>query len=176
MILDRRFFQQQTNIVSTQLIGKLLCFDCFKGIILETESYIGVDDPACHAAKGRTQRTQIMFGIAGFSYVYFIYGKYYCFNIVTEELNFPAATLIRAIKLIHPPYTLLDGPGKICRFLGINTSHNAIDVTQSNKLYVWNTDFYPEYTSTARIGISKGKDKMWRYVATDKLLWSHNVI
>lgn len=168
MILNRTFFEQDTNTVSTHLIGKLLCFHNFKGIITETESYIGVDDPACHAASGMTKRTKIMFGLAGFSYVYFIYGKYYCLNIVTEALNFPAATLIRGIKLIHPPYTYLDGPGKLCRFLGINLMHNAIDVTVSKTLYIKDIGCQLAYKSTPRVGISKGLDKIWRYVSTDK--------
>ena len=168
MILNSAFFAQDTNTVSIHLIGKLLCFGNFQGIITETESYIGTDDPACHAAKGITKRTKVMFGPPGFSYVYFIYGRYYCLNIVTEALNFPAATLIRAIQLIHPPYTYLDGPGKLCQFLGINIAHNAIDVTASKTLYVKDIGFALPYTSTARIGISKGLDKMWRYVITDK--------
>ncbi|MGI2298572.1 DNA-3-methyladenine glycosylase [Candidatus Cardinium hertigii] len=167
MVLNRSFFIQDTNTVSTNLIGKLLCFHKFKGIITETESYIGTDDPACHAAKGMTKRTKVMFGLAGFSYVYFIYGKYYCLNIVTEALNFPAATLIRGIKLINPPYTYLNGPGKLCQYLGINLMHNAIDVTVSKTLYIKDIGCQLVYHSTPRIGISKGLDKIWRYVVTD---------
>ncbi|SPR13536.1 DNA-3-methyladenine glycosylase [Orientia tsutsugamushi] len=168
MVLGREFFLQDTNIVSTHLIGKLLCYKNFCGIITETESYIGQDDPACHAAKGMTKRTKIMFGQAGFSYVYFIYGMYYCLNIVTEALNFPAATLIRGIKLIHPPYTYLNGPGKVCKFLGINLTHNAIDITLSKELYIKDIGCTLNYMSTPRIGISKGLNKMWRYVITDR--------
>lgn len=171
MILNRAFFLQDTNIVSTNLIGKLLCFHNFQGVITETESYIGMDDPACHAARGITKRTKIMFGPAGFSYVYFIYGKYYCLNIVTEAVNFPAATLIRGIKLIHPPYTYLDGPGKLCRFLGINLAYNGIDITLSKELYIKDIGYPLSYQSTPRIGISKGLDKMWRYIISDKDYW-----
>ncbi|WP_243517106.1 MULTISPECIES: DNA-3-methyladenine glycosylase [unclassified Candidatus Cardinium] len=167
MILNRAFFAQDTNTVSTHLIGKLLCFHNFQGIITETESYIGTDDPACHGARGVTQRNKVMFGPAGFSYVYFIYGKYYCLNMVTEALNFPSATLIRGIKLIHPPYTYLDGPGKLCQWLGINLNHNGIDVTLSNLLYIKDIGCTLPYKATPRIGISKGLDKMWRYVVTD---------
>lgn len=167
MILTRAFFLQDTNTVSTNLIGKLLCFHNFQGIITETESYIGVDDPACHAARGITKRTKIMFGLAGFSYVYFIYGKYYCLNVVTEALNFPAATLIRGIKLVHPPYTYLDGPGKLCQCLGINLTHNAIDMTLSKAFYIKDIGYQLSYKSTPRVGISKGVDKTWRYVITD---------
>ncbi|ROT47505.1 DNA-3-methyladenine glycosylase [Candidatus Cardinium hertigii] len=168
MILNRAFFLQDTNTVSTNLIGKVICCNNFQGIITETESYIGMNDPACHAAKGITKRTKIMFGLAGFSYVFLIYGKYHCFNIVTEALNFPAATLIRGIKLIHPPYTYINGPGKICRLLGIDLTYNAIDITLSNTLYIKDIGYQLPYRSTPRIGLSKGLDKMWRYIITDK--------
>lgn len=160
MILNRDFFLQVTSSVSIYLIGKLLCFHNFQEIITETEGYIGVDDSACHAATGMTKRTKIMFGPAGFSYVYFIYGKYYYLNIVTEALDFPAATLIRGIQLIHPPYTYLDGPGKLCRVLGINLTHNAIDVMLSKTLYIKDIGCQLSYTTTARIGITKGLAKM----------------
>ncbi len=167
MVLNRDFFSQNTNIVSTSLIGKLLCCNNFQGIITETESYIGSDDPACHASKGITKRTKIMFGLAGFSYVYFIYGMYHCLNIVTETAGFPAATLIRGIKLINPPYTYFNGPGKLCKFLGINLEYNAIDITTSSILYIKDIGCKLKYKSTPRIGISKGLDKLWRYVVDD---------
>lgn len=168
MILDRSFFAQDTNTVSTSLIGKLICCHALQGIITETESYIGKEDPACHAAKGLTNRTSIMFGAAGFSYVYLIYGMYHCLNIVTEQLGFPAATLIRAIQLIAPPYSYLDGPGKLCKALNIDLTYNGIDITMSNQLYIKDIGYHLPYNATPRIGISKGKDKMWRYVIRDR--------
>ena len=81
---------------------KTLHFDNYQGIITETEAYIGQDDPACHASKVKTKRTSIMFEEGGHCYVYLIYGMYYCFNIVTEASGFPAAVLLRGIKLISP--------------------------------------------------------------------------
>ncbi|MCV3769808.1 MAG: DNA-3-methyladenine glycosylase, partial [Wolbachia pipientis] len=111
IILPRRFYEQPTLIVAGELLGKILKFSSFSGIITEVEAYIGTNDPACHAALGYTNRTSVMFGTPGFSYVYIIYGIYYCFNIVTEIKGFPAAVLIRGIKLIEPIEKKLNGPG-----------------------------------------------------------------
>ena len=76
--LQQNFFEQPTLIVAQELLGKVLVFNNHQGLITETEAYIGEDDPACHAAKGRTKRTEVMYGSAGYSYVYLIYGMYYC--------------------------------------------------------------------------------------------------
>ena len=118
--LKRNFFNQPTLEVAKNLLGKMLVFEGFSGFVTETEAYIGQDDPACHASKGRTKRTDVMFGPPGYSYVYMIYGMYYCFNIVTEEEGYPAAVLIRGLKLISHDQVLLDGPGKLCKRLNIN--------------------------------------------------------
>jgi DNA-3-methyladenine glycosylase len=151
--LNRSFFNRPTLIVAQELLSKILVFNNYKGYITETEAYIGNNDPACHAAIGRTKRTEVMFGPAGYSYVYFIYGMYYCLNFVTENEGFPAAVLIRGIKLLDHPYTHLNGPGKLCKYLGITKSDNSVDITQSEKFYV-----------TPRIGIKVGTDLPWRFV------------
>ncbi len=110
-ILPRNFYERPTLTVAGELLGKVLKFSNFSGIITEVEAYIGMNDPACHAARGYTNRTSVMFGMPGFSYVYFIYGMYYCLNIVTETEGFPAAVLIRGLKLIEPLEANLGGPG-----------------------------------------------------------------
>ena len=166
--LTRDFFEQPTLKVAQEFLGKNLIFQSTQALITETEAYIGQDDPACHAAKGKTKRTEIMFGKAGFSYVYLIYGMYHCLNFVTEIENFPAAVLIRGVKLIDSPYTHLDGPGKLCKYLDITTKqNNGIDIVKSNDFYVMDNNYKPTYNTTARIGISVGKDKPWRYVVTN---------
>ena len=132
IFLKREFFEQPTLEVSKNLLGKILLFNQFQGVITETEAYIGYDDPACHAAKGKTKRNQAMFERAGFSYVYMIYGMYFCLNIVTERKDFPSAVLIRGIKLINVN-KILDGPGKLCKTLGINKEHNYIDMINNGK-------------------------------------------
>ncbi|XVN40498.1 MAG: DNA-3-methyladenine glycosylase [Rickettsia endosymbiont of Argas persicus] len=167
--LSRDFFARATNIVSQELLGKVLYFQGKTAIITETESYIGQDDPACHAARGRTKRTDIMFGPAGFSYVYLIYGMYYCLNFVTETDGFPAATLIRGAYIISPSNIHLDGPGKLCRYLGINISHNKIDLINNNEFFVSDINLKLPYSTTTRIGITKGIDKLWHYVITDPI-------
>jgi len=98
----RSFYEQSTVDVARQLLGKYLVRKhpdgTTVGRIVETEAYIGPQDKACHASRGRTPRTEIMFGPAGHAYVYFVYGFHYMLNIVTEGKDFPAAVLIRAVE------------------------------------------------------------------------------
>ena len=161
--LTREFFLRDTLIVAQELLGKNLTFQDHQIMITETEAYIGMDDPACHAARGKTPRTTVMFGNAGFSYVYLIYGIYFCLNIVTEKEGFPAAVLIRG-GIDQKTNQLINGPGKLCRALGINKSHNAIDVILHDELYVTEGKHGLAYQATPRIGIKVGTDKLWRYV------------
>ncbi|WCR53184.1 MAG: Putative 3-methyladenine DNA glycosylase [Wolbachia endosymbiont of Ctenocephalides orientis wCori] len=160
LILQRSFYERPTLIVAGELLGKTLKFSHFSGIITEVEAYIGTDDPACHAARGYTNRTEVMFGMPGFSYVYFIYGMYHCLNIVTEAEGFPAAVLIRGLKLIEAD---LCGPGILCKKLNITKEHNKQDLTISHEFCVYESSLKPNYICTPRIGISKGKEKFWRF-------------
>jgi DNA-3-methyladenine glycosylase len=160
--LKRGFFARDTITVAQELLGKTLVYQNHRGIITETEAYIGQDDPACHAARGLTPRTKPMFGPAGVSYIYFIYGMYFCMNIVTEETGFPAAVLLRG--LLYEDGTHYNGPGKLCRALGLTKEQNEIDMTTSKELYVLDTPSIPEFDSTPRIGIKQGLDKHWRFV------------
>ena len=107
--LDRKFFNRNTVLVAQELLGKLLVrkipstrsgqvAKILKARIMETEAYCGIKDLACHASKGLTERTKVMFGPAGFSYVYMVYGMYYCLNIVTEKEGNPSAVLIRGVE------------------------------------------------------------------------------
>jgi DNA-3-methyladenine glycosylase len=102
------------------------------GKIIEVEAYVGPRDEACHASKGRTPRTDVMFGPAGLAYVYLIYGMYYCLNVVTEREEFPAAVLIRAVEIDGE---LVDGPGCLCRALEIDRALNRLDLTIGKKLW-----------------------------------------
>lgn len=167
--LTRPFFEQPTLTVAEELLGKILIFNDFKGIITETEAYIGKDDPACHAARGRTPRTEIMFGPAGHSYVYFIYGTHHCLNFVTEAVDFPAGVLIRSIKLAEPEPIVLDGPGKLCRHLGINREHHGLDIINSSNFFVADAGLKFIAHTSPRIGIKQGTDKLWRFVAHDRI-------
>ena len=164
LFLPNNFFSRSTLVVAEELLGKVLCFQGKKGIITETEAYIGQDDPACHAAVGKTKRTEVMFGSPGYSYVYLIYGMYHCLNIVTEYEGFQAAVLIRGIHVEESTFDL-QGPGKLCRYFGITTEHNKQDMTRSNDFCVLDTPHKPSFIQTPRIGIKKGTDKLWRFVA-----------
>ena len=163
--LKRSFFQRPSLLVAQELLGKVLVFEGHKGIITETEAYFGFDDPASHAAKGETPRTQLMFGEAGFAYVYLIYGMYYCLNFVTEKKGFPAAILIRGLKLLDESQNHLNGPGKLCRHLGVNKSHNGIDITKHPTFYLACMGLELNFKTSPRIGISKGLEKHWRFLA-----------
>lgn len=165
MRLQRDFFERPTLQVAADLLGKTLVFEGYKGIVTETEAYIGQDDPACHAAKGLTPRTEVMFGPAGYSYIYFIYGMYHCLNFVTEGEGFPAAVLIRGLRLTEPQSLLLDGPGKLCRQLNLTKDQNRIDVIKSDNFYLLDTPSIKPYQTTPRIGIKQGQDKLWRFLA-----------
>ncbi len=163
--LKYTFFNRPTLQVAEELLGKVLVFRNQTGIITETEAYVGFDDPASHAFKGETPRTKIMFGKAGFSYVYLIYGMYHCLNIVTEKIDFPAAVLIRGIKLLDKTGLHLNGPGKICRNLNISKEHNALNMITSDELYVGCINQQYSFSKTPRIGIKVGTDKLWRFLA-----------
>lgn len=135
-ILARTYFNRPTLAVAKSLVGKYLVRESGKeviaGKIVEVEAYVGPQDKASHASKGRTQRTDVMFGPAGFSYVYLVYGMYHCLNVVTERKEFPAAILIRAVEVEG---VLIDGPGRLCRALEVDRSLNRIDMTVRERLW-----------------------------------------
>lgn len=135
-ILPQSYFTRPTVTVARSLIGKYLVRVIegrrVAGRIVEVEAYVGPEDKACHASKGRTQRTDVMFGSGGIAYVYLIYGMYHCLNVVTEREGFPSAVLIRAIELDG---ALIDGPGKLCRALQIDRSLNRADLTSGESLW-----------------------------------------
>jgi DNA-3-methyladenine glycosylase len=122
--------------VARSLVGKYLVRVLdgreVAGRIIEVEAYVGPQDKACHASKGRTKRTDVLFGPPGQSYVYLIYGMHHCLNVVTEREEFPAAVLIRAIEVDG---VLIDGPGRLCRALQIDLSLNRIDLTAQGALW-----------------------------------------
>ncbi len=135
-ILSERYFTRPTLTVARSLIGKYLVRENGKGAIagkiIEVEAYIGTQDKACHASKGRTARTEVLFGPPGISYVYLIYGMYHMLNVVTERIEFPAAVLIRAIEVDG---VVIDGPGKLCRELGIDRSLHQINMTERRSIW-----------------------------------------
>ena len=169
-ILAQAYFSRSTLLVARSLIGKYLIRENGKGAIagkiVEVEAYIGAEDKACHAAKGRTARTEVLFGPAGMAYVYLIYGMYHMLNVVTERAEFPAAVLIRAIEVDG---TLIDGPGKLCRELQIDRSFHRIDMTQGRALWFEDRGArVPTRTigTFPRIGVDYAGEwakKLWRF-------------
>ena len=135
-VLPRIYFNRPTLSVARSLIGKYLVRSIdgrmLAGKIVEVEAYVGPQDKACHASKGRTQRTEVLFGSPGVAYVYLIYGMYHCLNVVTEREEFPSAVLIRAIEIDGE---LIDGPGRLCRALQIDRCLNRADLTTGESLW-----------------------------------------
>jgi DNA-3-methyladenine glycosylase len=151
------------------------------GRIVETEAYLGEHDLACHAAAGRTARTAPLYGPPGNAYVYFIYGMYWCFNVVTREEHAPSAVLVRAVEPVSGidlirrrrptakrDVDLTNGPGKLCLALGIGVRHNCASL-QSPPLVIRAGEPVADrdVTVTPRIGITKSADWPLRWFITD---------
>jgi len=142
MILSRAYFRRPTLRVARSLLGKYLVRASRSGMIagriIEVEAYVGPQDRASHASRGRTKRTEVMFGRPGVAYVYLIYGMYHCFNVVTERTGYPAAILVRAVEVDskNNPPALIDGPGRVCRYLEIDRSLNELDLTAGRSLWI----------------------------------------
>ena len=176
--LRRRFYLQDTLEAARQLLGKVLVHETSEGrvagIIVETEAYLGPDDPACHSARGCTPRTEVMFGPPGHAYVYFTYGMHYCFNAVTQPRGVAEAVLIRALEPLEGIELmrkrrkrerlaeLTSGPAKLCVAMAIDTNSNGHDLTRP-PLYIEDREIEPgEIVWRPRIGITVGTEHLWR--------------
>jgi DNA-3-methyladenine glycosylase len=132
--LARAFYQQSVLTVARQLLGKGLVHRTNGAVrvgrIVETEAYLGRRDLASHASKGLTPRTEVLFGPAGHAYVYFIYGMHCCFNVVGGPEGIGGAILVRAVEPLEGVVEAArtDGPGRLCRALGITLEHNREDL------------------------------------------------
>ncbi len=135
-LLSRDYFCRPTVEVARSLIGKYLIRENGQGLvagkIIEVEAYVGPEDKACHASKGRTARTEVLFGPPGHAYVYLCYGMYDMLNVVTEAEGFPAAILLRAVECDG---TLIDGPGRLTRAFDIDRRLNRLDLTAREALW-----------------------------------------
>jgi DNA-3-methyladenine glycosylase len=163
--LSSAFFTRDVLFVAPELVGKKIAISQGDGeirrfLITETEAYRGPEDLACHASKGRTPRTEVMFHSGGRIYVYFVYGMYWMLNFVAGGENDPQAVLIRGIEGFN-------GPGKLTRALGIDRSYYGVDLTSSDRIWVEDTGIYPKIKTGPRIGINYAGDpwikKLWRY-------------
>jgi DNA-3-methyladenine glycosylase len=145
--LPRSFYAPVADVVAPKLLGQLLIRNTpagpCGGPIVETEAYL-TDDPACHAFNGETTRTRVMWGPPGFSYVYFIYGNHWCFNVVCRPAGTAEAVLIRALeptigleqmqsrRQVRAPRDLTNGPGKLCAAMGIDRAFDGVDLCDVN--------------------------------------------
>ena len=176
--LPREFYNRPTLKVAKELLGKVLVRDMPNGKtytkIVDVEAYIGPKDKACHASKGRTKRTEILFGQAGFTYVYLIYGMYHLLNIVTEREEYPAAVLIRGLELLTEDaspacQTRIDGPGRVGRFLDINRTYTGLDTTQGTTIWIEDHGLViprKQIQALPRIGVDYAGEwakKLWRF-------------
>ncbi len=164
--LHHSFFERGVEIVAPELLGKILVrhFDdgrIQKFIITETEAYRGGDDKACHANKGKTARTEVMFEEGGLVYVYLIYGMYWMLNFVTGKVGDSSAVLIRGVKDIS-------GPGRVGRALQLDKSFYGENLATSERIWVEDSGLKPKFITAPRIGIDYAGEpwvsKPWRFV------------
>ena len=183
--LPHTFYDRPTEIVSRELLGAVL--ECTtpdgvtRGVIVETEAYLGPDDPACHAVAGVTARTQHLFGPPGKSYVYLIYGMYWCFNAVTRERGHGSAVLVRALSptdgvdlmrrrrpKVKRDRDLTNGPGKLCLAMGIVGSMSGASLRTGPIVIRAGAPVEDaKVVVTPRIGITRAAEWPLRYLVRD---------
>lgn len=196
MIITQDFYNRNALEVAKDLLGKVLVREVdgkvLKGRIVETEAYIAATDKACHAYNGRrTKRTEPLYEEGGVSYIYFIYGLYHCFNVVTNEKDVAEAVLVRAIEPLNEfdyiakirynkEYNeltktqiknLTNGPSKLCLAYLIDRDINVLKLYEQGPIYI-EDDNYDDFNivDTKRIGIDyaeEAKDFLWRFYIKD---------
>ena len=163
--LTKSFYEQDPLTVARQLVGKILVHRTALGEkrlrITETEAYWGEEDTACHAHKGRTRRTEVMYGSAGTVYVYLCYGMHWMLNLVTGQKEHPEAVLIRACETA-------EGPGKLTKALEITGELNGSSAVEPDSmLWVEDDGFTCEIQPCKRVGIGyasqEDQDRLWRF-------------
>ncbi len=167
-ITDSNFFIQDGYELAQQLIGKYLCRNIDGEIIrlsiTETECYLGTEDTACHAHKGKTERTKIMWQQGGVCYVYLCYGIHNMLNFISGEKDSPQGVLIRGADRYN-------GPGKLTKAPKIDRSLNGENLLTSDKIWLEYGEKLP-YTATPRIGIDyadeKDRNALWRFVVKEE--------
>jgi DNA-3-methyladenine glycosylase len=186
----REFYNRDPRVVARELLGKILVREergvRLAGRMVETEAYLGIDDPAAHSAAGKTARNAVLFGPPGFSYVYFIYGVHYCFNVSCLEDGEAGGVLVRALEplegiqtmasnrgleLSDPPRIselrkIASGPGRLAEALGIDRLRdNGKDVTSARSdLWIASDGYVPEgIVEGPRVGITKAVEHPLRY-------------
>lgn len=182
--LPRSFYARPSPEVAPDLLGRLLVRGLPDGRrlsarIVETEAY-QEGDPASHSYRGRTRRTEVMFGRPGHLYVYFTYGMHFCMNVVTGQDGEGSAVLLRAAEPVEgledmaqrrsaaDPRLLCSGPARLCEALGVARAENGTDLVRGGGLWVLPGEPVPpsRIGVTARVGIRDGMDRCWRFLVT----------
>lgn len=165
--IGKDFFSRDTLDAAPELVGKILVHRLPDGTelrerIAETEAYRGEEDLACHASKGRTPRTELLYGESGIIYIYLCYGMHWLMNIITGEKDFPQGVLIRA-GVNH------NGPAKLTKALKIDGSCNGSPIYGNSEIWIEDDGFVPELKKAPRVGIDYAgdywKNVEWRFIA-----------
>jgi DNA-3-methyladenine glycosylase len=177
--LPRSFYSRPTRDVAESLLGRTLYRETEEGLVagrlVEVEAYCGAEDPASHAYRRRTPRNEVMFGPAGFLYVYFTYGMHYCANIVSSEEGVAGAVLLRAVEPLEglelmaarrgvtDPRLLARGPARLCQAFGLTRVHNGLDLTTGDLWVGADRQLNGPIRTSLRIGVKPQLDRPWRY-------------
>lgn len=165
--LDAGFFRQDVLSVAPGLVGKVIFRRypegrLMKGVITEVEAYRGKEDLACHASKGRSERTEIMYAAGGYVYMYLIYGMYWMLNFVTARDGVPQAVLIRGLDIVS-------GPGRLTKLLELDRDFYGENLADSERLWVEDHGISPGIVTGSRIGVDYAGEywasRPWRYMA-----------
>lgn len=168
--LGEEFFHRDCLDVAPELVGKIVVRRLTDGTILseriaETEAYRGEEDLACHASKGRTPRTELLYGKSGIIYVYLCYGMHWLMNVITGEQEQPQGVLIRAGE-VH------NGPAKLTKYLQIGKSFNGKSFVDNDELWIEDDGFKIDLRTDVRVGIDYAgehwKNMPWRWIADKK--------
>lgn len=179
---DRDFFARPTPLVARDLLGQILVSQTAEGPtsgrVVETEAYLGADDPASHAARRRRGRVEAMWGEPGIAYVYRSYGVHAMLNVVAEPKGATGAVLIRALEPmtgielmrqrrgVADERLLCSGPGRLCQALGIRLDMHGTDLIWSDVLWLEAGEPVTVISTSGRIGISRGQEHPWRFWET----------
>lgn len=165
-VIDKSTYSMPATELAPFLLGKLLCVkkedgNVIRSRITETEAYFGEEDTACHAHKGKTQRTEVLYEQGGIAYVYLCYGVHNLMNVISGDEGHPEGVLLRGVEGYN-------GPGKLTKYLGINKSHNRLSLTESDVIWIEDDGYVPSKILTSpRIGIDYATkeyiDKLWRF-------------
>lgn len=168
--LTDKFFQRDVLKVSPDLLGKILVRRFEDGEIrryhiTDVEAYRGEEDKACHASRGRTAHTELLYGEGGKIYVYLIYGIYWLLNIVTGNKDHPQGVMIRAVEGIY-------GPGRVGKALKLDKTFRGESIGNNDRLWIEDSKEKPEYVTAPRIGIDyaqEWKDVQWRFIVKNQI-------